>query len=289
MKKRSIVNFIFLSLVILLLSLSLPTTSSIIAKAEKAKINKKNITLVVGQKYKLKISSTKMNIKWKSKNTYTATVSKKGIVTAKNEGKAKIVAQVGNKKYQCAVKVEAPYIGTTEGGESYIEVGESIKFYMCCTSYTGYKWKSSNNRIATVTNDGVVTGFAPGDATIYTKIRGKKKKKVIHVTERTIKNLVSIQRKAHSTTFCIRNKGDKILKIRTYGYIFASIKSVRMYCHDFDEGPNNYEFITIYPGEEKTLSYSSHNAGYLGTISSYSLYFYYGGELHFYDSERGVH
>ena len=71
MKKRSIVNFIFLSLVILLLSLSLPTTSSIIAKAEKAKINKKNITLVVGQKYKLKISSTKMNIKWKSKNTYT--------------------------------------------------------------------------------------------------------------------------------------------------------------------------------------------------------------------------
>ena len=66
--------------------------------AANVKINKKKIILVQKQKAKLKITGTKDSVKWSSKNTYVAKVSKKGIVTAKNEGTARIIAQVGKKK-----------------------------------------------------------------------------------------------------------------------------------------------------------------------------------------------
>ena len=58
-----------------------------------------------GESVKLSVSGAK-GVKWKSSNVNTATVSKKGIVTAKKGGSAKITATVGKKKYSCKVTIK---------------------------------------------------------------------------------------------------------------------------------------------------------------------------------------
>ena len=76
------------------------------AKA-KIKLNKKKITMPVGQKYKLKLKNCKKKVKWTSSKKSTATVNKNGVVTAKKKGSAKITALAGKKKYVCKVTVKA--------------------------------------------------------------------------------------------------------------------------------------------------------------------------------------
>ena len=72
----------------------------------KPKLNKKKITIRVGQTYKLKLKKKgKKKVKWKSKNKKIATVSKKGKVKGKKPGKTKIIAKRGKKKYTCRVTV----------------------------------------------------------------------------------------------------------------------------------------------------------------------------------------
>ena len=72
----------------------------------KPKLNKKKITIRVGQTYKLKLKKKgKKKVKWISKNKKIATVSKKGKVKGKKPGKTKIIAKRGKKKYTCKVTV----------------------------------------------------------------------------------------------------------------------------------------------------------------------------------------
>ena len=87
----------------------LPLASFDSYAAKKPKISKKKITLVVGQKKKLKIKHKPkgVKVKWKSKNKKIAKVSKKGKVKALRPGKTKIIAKVGKKKYKCKVTVKA--------------------------------------------------------------------------------------------------------------------------------------------------------------------------------------
>ncbi len=77
------------------------------AKA-KMRLNKKNVTLQVGKKIKIKVKnkSFKKKVQFKSTNKKVATVSKKGVVKAKRKGKATIVVKVGNKKLKCKVVVK---------------------------------------------------------------------------------------------------------------------------------------------------------------------------------------
>lgn len=74
--------------------------------AKKPKINKKKVTLRVGEKVQLKVKNCKKIVKWSSSKKKVATVSKKGIVVAKKKGTAKIIAKVAKKKYVCKVTVK---------------------------------------------------------------------------------------------------------------------------------------------------------------------------------------
>lgn len=81
---------------------------------ETPSISKKNITLVSGSKYALKVKGTTQKIKWSSSNRSVATVSSKGQVTAKNAGTATISAKVLNKTLKCkvTVKKKEPALGS---------------------------------------------------------------------------------------------------------------------------------------------------------------------------------
>ena len=78
----------------------------------KVKINKKNLILTVKNTYSLKVTGTKKAVKWSSNKKKVASISKKGVVTARTVGKAKITAKVGKKKYTCNVTVK-PATATT--------------------------------------------------------------------------------------------------------------------------------------------------------------------------------
>lgn len=74
----------------------------------KVKINKKAITMTIGQTTKLKIKGTNKKVKWKSKKKSIVSINKKGKLTAKKAGKTTIIATIGSKKYKCKVTVNNP-------------------------------------------------------------------------------------------------------------------------------------------------------------------------------------
>lgn len=77
-------------------------------KKNKVKINKTKATLNKGKKVTLKVTGTKSKVKWSTNKKSIATVTSKGVVTAKKKGTATITAKVGKKKYTCKITVKQP-------------------------------------------------------------------------------------------------------------------------------------------------------------------------------------
>lgn len=76
---------------------------------ESPKLNARKISLNIGQTRKLKLSGCKHSVKWTTGNSYVANV-RKGLITAKNPGSAKITAKVHGKKFVCNVTVKKPVV-----------------------------------------------------------------------------------------------------------------------------------------------------------------------------------
>ena len=81
------------------------TTKKATAK-KKVSISKTKLTLKKGKTATLKLNNAKASkVKWSSSNKNIATVSSKGVVTAKKAGTATITAKYSGKKYTCKVTV----------------------------------------------------------------------------------------------------------------------------------------------------------------------------------------
>lgn len=76
------------------------------AKAKIA-LNRTKVTLNVGSKKTLKLKNYSKRVSWSSSKKSVASVSSRGVVTAKKAGSAKITAKAGGKKYVCRVTVKA--------------------------------------------------------------------------------------------------------------------------------------------------------------------------------------
>lgn len=73
--------------------------------AQAAKISARQAVVGVGATTTLKVKGTKKRVRWSSSNKSVASVSKKGVVTGRTIGTAKITGKVGKKKYTCTVTV----------------------------------------------------------------------------------------------------------------------------------------------------------------------------------------
>ena len=83
----------------LTLSCGMCTSVASDVSAASVKLNKKNLTIRVGENFKLKVKGkVKGKVKWTSSKKSVATVSSKGLVKAKKKGKAVITAKAGKKK-----------------------------------------------------------------------------------------------------------------------------------------------------------------------------------------------
>ncbi len=160
------------------------TVKAKVVKVTGVKLNKKAVTKTVGETEQLKATvlpanATNKAVTWSSSNTAVATVSNKGLVTAKKKGKATITVTTkdGNKKATCTVTVKAKVIHVTQVKLNYdatlIYKGESLQLVATvlpknATDKT-VTWSSSNKAIATVNSKGLVTAKKKGKATITVK------------------------------------------------------------------------------------------------------------------------
>ena len=138
-------------------------------------INKKKMTLYVGQSKKLKatVEGTDEKPTWSVSKKGIVKVSK-GKVTALKAGKVKVTVKVNNKKVSCVVTVKNPAISLDYESVTLYE-SEKITLHATVKGKSQTTtWKSSNKSVATVSNNGEVTAVGKGTAVITAKANGLK-------------------------------------------------------------------------------------------------------------------
>lgn len=156
------------------------------------RLNKTELTLMVGEKETLKVENTKLAPSFSSADTKIATVNgRSGLVTAKSVGQTVITAKVGDAELKCNVTVtpkENIVTGITvtpsaitlnEGGTGNLkaEITPSDADDYATVAAT-LKWSSSDESVATVDKDGKVTAKAVAEgqtkeAIITANVTGK--------------------------------------------------------------------------------------------------------------------
>ena len=150
----------------------------------------KSLFLAVGKKANLKTQvlsgSNLSGLTYKSSNKSIASVTNKGIVTAKRPGKAKItITPKKGKKMTvtitCGTQIKKLAFSNVKSGAK-LKVGKSktlkIKFTPSNASIKKLTWKSSNTKVLTVNKNGKITAKKPGTAKITATTKDGSKKKV---------------------------------------------------------------------------------------------------------------
>ncbi|MCM1156717.1 MAG: BspA family leucine-rich repeat surface protein [Roseburia sp.] len=156
-------------------------------KPTKITLNQKTAEMSVGDTLTLKVKSVtpknaSKSVKWTTSNKKIATVTNKGKVAAKKDGKVTITAaSQKNKKVSAKCKItvyKATKKLTLSGSSAYtLKAGESVTLKATVTPAKGAQpiaWSTSDKKVATVSSKGKVTAVAAGTATITGK-SGKKK------------------------------------------------------------------------------------------------------------------
>ena len=121
---------------------------------------------------------------WKSDNPEVATVDNNGVVTAVGKGTANITVEVSNHEATIPVNVKAS-VGSVSFDpdlkevvlDTKVDTTEELKDYLVFTpedpDYTNMTWTSSDEKVATVDENGVVTAVGNGNAIITVNVDGK--------------------------------------------------------------------------------------------------------------------
>ena len=150
---------------------------------------KLNKTLITGRKgtkvtLKAKVTPTKADnriVKWQSSNKKIATVNKKGVVTVKGKGCAVIKCTSGDGSgvySKCVVNNSSKAKSIKLNKKSAkVSAGKTLKLRATVKgSCKEVLWKSSNTKVATVTDNGLITAVENGKTVISaTTMDGSKK------------------------------------------------------------------------------------------------------------------
>ena len=111
------------------------------------RLNKKELTLYVGEQYRLRVKGTKKKVTWSSSAKNTVSV-KKGKVTARKAGKAVITAKAGKKSLKCRVTVKQSVYLVDGKAKNTVNVsmkkGETKSFTITYTLNGGVSYRSAN-------------------------------------------------------------------------------------------------------------------------------------------------
>ena len=145
----------------------------------------KKMTVQKGAKATLKPvitpATSQQKVTYSSSNKKVATVSSKGIITAKKAGTAKITVKSGSKKVTVTVTVpKTKTTAITVGEKASVKKGKTYSLkakVVPSNSDEKITYSTSNKKIATVSKSGKIKGMKKGTATITIK-SGKVTKKV---------------------------------------------------------------------------------------------------------------
>ena len=167
LKLPKLVSLILLCFVMLFTGCSNDTNTSNVTII----MNKKETTLVVGQEQNLKaITSPKgVSVTWESENPDIVSVSTTGRIKGEKVGQTTIKATAGSKIATCLVTVEQITVSLS-AKTVIIDVSEKLTYQLEATNSKNlsgsYVWTSSNEGVATVDEDGLVTAVSKGQTTI---------------------------------------------------------------------------------------------------------------------------
>ena len=150
---------------------------------------KLNKTLITGSKgtkvtLKAKVTPTKADnriVKWQSSNKKIATVNKKGVVTVKGKGCAviKCTSGDGSGVYSKCVVNNSSKAKSIKLNKKSAKISAGLGLKLKATVKGNCKevlWKSSNNKVATVTDSGIVKGIENSKAVISAQTMDGSKK-----------------------------------------------------------------------------------------------------------------
>ena len=138
------------------------------------------------------ISKKYKAVRWKSSNKKVVTVSSKGTIRARKRGVAYVtVFAKHNKRIRDKVKIRVGYPVTSirlDKSTYYVEPNDTVaiasKVYPKRASYKKLSWTSSDPEIASISQEGVVTGNTPGTVTITARSndgRGRRAQATVNV------------------------------------------------------------------------------------------------------------
>lgn len=156
-------------------SVSATCNVTVYVNAESVTLDKTEVDLKVGETAQLTATvlpedATDKTLSWKSLNTAVATVDADGLVTAVAAGSAQIEVSCGTLTATCEVNVTAPCTGVTlDKTEVTLTVNETVELKATVApegTTDTLSWTSSDEKVATVDENGKVTAVAVGTADI---------------------------------------------------------------------------------------------------------------------------
>lgn len=165
-------------------------------------VDHRKLNMFTGNSYRVELDTEELGknkkVTWSSSNTKIATVNKKGKIKAKKPGSVKIVARIQGTEVKTSIKlkvkklIKAKKVKITTKTK-YVFEDASLKLKTKLTPKKSGEeliWSSSDEDIATVDDNGEVTGVSAGKVTITVKTRKsrKKAKKKITVRKNEVKS-----------------------------------------------------------------------------------------------------
>ena len=143
--------------------------------AEKVALSQSELKLNKGEQGKLVMTVTPADftdeVTWKSSNTDVVTVDDSGQISAKAVGEATVKVQVGNVSASCSVTVVQP-VTSISLNKTSLEM-DALDTYQLTANVSPsdaadkrVSWSSSDEKIASVDENGLVTALQKGNATI---------------------------------------------------------------------------------------------------------------------------
>ena len=175
--KRLTVLFIAVSMI---LTFSVTPLVASAAPSLSIKLDASKGTIYAGTSMTLHatVSSSDSAVVWSTSNKKVATVSQDGVVTGVKKGTAYIYAKIQGTRIttKCRVTVAAPTVTIAKTSVAYIGIPTQLTATTAPNPSAAVVWSTSNKKVATVSQDGVVTGVKKGTAYIYAQLQGTKTK-----------------------------------------------------------------------------------------------------------------